>query len=122
MCRMAAGPCAAPAVCVLLLSPARPPAQAATVEFDRLPLIANLPPLVLDCSRLTLLDLGRRDFMYSTNLPPAAQARRPSPGIRVLGFIVRISCTLLSSFSTDASPGCAESPCGACCASHTLLG
>jgi len=45
------------------------------VCFDRLPLIANLPPLVLDCSRLTLLDLGRRDFMYSTNLPPAAQAR-----------------------------------------------
>ena len=45
------------------------------MEFDRLPLIANLPPLVLDCSRLTLLDLGRRDFMYSTNLPPAAQVR-----------------------------------------------
>ena len=57
-----------------------PCTQSATVEFDRLPLIANLPPLVLDCSRLTLLDLGRRDFMYSTNLPPAAQARRrPSP-------------------------------------------
>ena len=49
------------------------------MEFDRLPLIANLPPLVLDCSRLTLLDLGRRDFMYSTNLPPAAQARRRPP-------------------------------------------
>ena len=49
------------------------------MEFDRLPLIANLPPLVLDCSRLTLLDLGRRDFMYSTNLPPAAQARRLPP-------------------------------------------
>ena len=50
--------------------------------FDRLPLIANLPPLVLDCSRLTLLDLGRRDFMYSTNLPPAAQARpQPCPTI-----------------------------------------
>ncbi|KAK9831309.1 hypothetical protein WJX81_000976 [Elliptochloris bilobata] len=47
--------------------------KSATVEFDRLPLIANLPPLVLDCSRLTLLDLGRRDFMYATNLPPAAQ-------------------------------------------------
>ena len=54
-----------------------PRTQSATVEFDRLPLIANLPPLVLDCSRLTLLDLGRRDFMYSTTLPPAAQARRP---------------------------------------------
>ncbi|CAL8469514.1 g9055 [Coccomyxa elongata] len=47
--------------------------QAATVEFARCPLIANPPPLVLDSSRLTLLDLGRRAYLPSSDLPPACQ-------------------------------------------------
>ncbi len=49
--------------------------QAATVEFARCPLIANPPPLVMDSSRLTLLDLGRRDYLPSSDLPPACQVR-----------------------------------------------
>lgn len=47
--------------------------QAATVEFARCPLIANPPSLVMDSSRLTLLDLGRRAFLPSSDLPPACQ-------------------------------------------------
>ncbi len=45
------------------------------MEFARCPLIANPPPLVLDSSRLTLLDLGRRAYLPSSDLPPACQVR-----------------------------------------------
>ncbi|BDA44750.1 hypothetical protein COCOBI_06-2280 [Coccomyxa sp. Obi] len=47
--------------------------EAATVEFARCPLITNPPPLVMDSSQLTLLDLGRRDYLPSSDLPPACQ-------------------------------------------------
>ena len=42
------------------------------MDFDRCPLIANPPPLVLDVTRISMLDLGRRDYMFSNCLPPAA--------------------------------------------------
>jgi hypothetical protein len=43
------------------------------VAFARCPLICNPPPLVLDSSHLTLIDLGEKHFLASSDLPPACQ-------------------------------------------------
>ena len=57
--------------------------QEAVVTLSRCPLIANPPALVMDSSALTLLDLGSRHYLASSDLPPACQvrgaARRHSP-------------------------------------------
>lgn len=47
--------------------------ESATVEFDRCPLITNPPPLIMDSSKLTLMDLGERQILASSDLPPACQ-------------------------------------------------
>lgn len=47
--------------------------QEATVALSRCPLIANPPPLIMDSSNLTLLDLGSRRYLPSSDLPPACQ-------------------------------------------------
>ena len=47
--------------------------QEATVALSRCPLIANPPPLIVDSSSLTLLDLGSRRYLPSSDLPPACQ-------------------------------------------------
>ena len=49
--------------------------QHAVVTLLRCPLIANPPPLVMDSRNLTLLDLGSRDYLASSDLPPACQVR-----------------------------------------------
>ena len=45
------------------------------MTLSRCPLIANPPALVMDSSNLTLLDLGSRDYLASSDLPPACQVR-----------------------------------------------
>ena len=49
--------------------------QEAVVTLSRCPLIANPPPLVMDSRNLTLLDLGSREYLASSDLPPACQVR-----------------------------------------------
>lgn len=49
--------------------------QEATVALSRCPLIANPPPLIMDSRNLTLLDLGSRSYLPSSDLPPACQVR-----------------------------------------------
>lgn len=43
------------------------------MELSRCPLIANPPALILDSRDLTLLDLGSRRYLPSSDLPPACQ-------------------------------------------------
>ena len=43
------------------------------VEFDRSPLTCNWPPLVLDSSKVTLLDLDSNNYTFSASLPIACQ-------------------------------------------------
>ncbi|CAK0784442.1 hypothetical protein CVIRNUC_007646 [Coccomyxa viridis] len=47
--------------------------QEAVVTLSRCPLIANPPSLVMDSRHLTLLDLGSREYLASSDLPPACQ-------------------------------------------------
>ena len=49
--------------------------QHAVVTLLRCPLIANPPALVMDSRNLTLMDLGSRDYLASSDLPPACQVR-----------------------------------------------
>jgi hypothetical protein len=43
------------------------------VDFDRSPLTCNWPPLVLDSSKITLLDLDSNSYSFSASLPTACQ-------------------------------------------------
>ena len=43
------------------------------VDFDRSPLTCNRPPLVLDSSKVTLLDLDNNDYTFSASLPLACR-------------------------------------------------
>lgn len=51
--------------------------QEAVVTLSRCPLIANPPPLIMDSRNLTLLDLGSRRYLPSSDLPPACQVNHP---------------------------------------------
>lgn len=50
--------------------------QEAVVELSRCPLIANPPALIIDSSSLTLMELGSRRYLASSDLPPACQVRQ----------------------------------------------
>ena len=43
------------------------------VDFDRSPLTCNWPPLVLDSSKVTLLDLDSNNYTFSASLPIACR-------------------------------------------------
>lgn len=43
------------------------------IEFDSKPLVFNVPPLVMDSSKLTLFDLDRGDYVFSASLPSACK-------------------------------------------------
>lgn len=43
------------------------------VEFEKHPFIRNVPPLVLDSSKINLFDLDAGKFVFSASLPPACQ-------------------------------------------------
>ncbi|XP_033645874.1 uncharacterized protein LOC117305177 isoform X2 [Asterias rubens] len=43
------------------------------VEFDKQPLICNIPPKVMDSSKVTLFDLDRGEFVFSASLPSACK-------------------------------------------------
>ena len=60
---------------VAQLSSASVALQEAVVTLSRCPLIANPPSLVMDSRHLTLLDLGSREYLASSDLPPACQVR-----------------------------------------------
>lgn len=43
------------------------------VEFDKHPLVCNIPPKVMDSSKVTLFDLDRGEFVFSASLPSSCK-------------------------------------------------